>query len=77
MPKSSLLERYHDGFEERLERGDKRLPASKDWAEEIVFAIMDDITGRKGFDNEWSDIDTDIQEEILDTLYKKVKTMLS
>lgn len=33
----------------------------------ILFGILDDLTGRRGIDNEWVAIDDDIKEELLET----------
>jgi|GEM_PF-2321921 len=77
MTKKTLLEKYHDGFSERLHRrGEEGLPPKKDRAEEIVFVIIDDLSDRKGLDYEWSNIDADVQEEIFGTLIEKVNRLL-
>lgn len=34
-------------------------------AKNIVYDILRDMTSRHGLDNEWEEIDTDIQEEII------------
>ena len=34
-------------------------------AKKILFGILNDLTGRKGFDNEWDGIDDEIKEELL------------
>ncbi len=52
----SLLEEFQNRREQRPTE-----PAKK-----ILFAILDDLFGRKGFDDEWDNIDRDIQEEILE-----------
>lgn len=46
-------------------------------AKRILFAVMDDVLGRKGFDNEWDGIDKEIREEILATNLENVRRNLS
>ncbi len=41
-------------------------------AKVILFGIIDDLTGRSGFGNEWDAIDPDIKEELLETNLKIV-----
>ncbi|MBP9727768.1 MAG: hypothetical protein KBD27_00155 [Candidatus Moranbacteria bacterium] len=36
-------------------------------AKKILFAVLDDLFGRKGLDNAWDDIDDEIREELLET----------
>jgi len=36
-----------------------------DPAKKILFAVLDDLFGRRGLDNAWDDIDDDVKEEIL------------
>lgn len=45
--------------------------------EEIVFEIMKDFTDRRGLKQEWSQIDEDIQEEIIQTWIKIIKLKLN
>lgn len=51
----------------------ERFPVSK----EIVFEIIHDLGGRKGLDNEWDDIDQEIQDEIIAAWVQKVEAKLS
>lgn len=44
--------------------------------ESIVFEIMEDLLGRRGFRQNWSMIDEDIKNEIFTTLIKKTKVIL-
>lgn len=41
--------------------------ANRKLADEIVAAIVDDLTDRRGLKHEWYQIDDDIKEEILTT----------
>ena len=43
----------------------------------ILFGILDDITGRKGFDHVWDAIDDEIKEGILETNLETVTKNLS
>jgi hypothetical protein len=36
-------------------------------AEKILFGIIGDLTGRKGLDNEWDNLDDETKEELLQT----------
>lgn len=40
---------------------------------QIVFSIINDITGRRGIGNEFDRIDSDIQDEIVDNWLKIIK----
>jgi len=42
-------------------------------AEAITFDIMNELTGRSGFDGTWDGIDDDIREEILEAMVKIVE----
>jgi hypothetical protein len=46
-------------------------------AERIVFRVMDELNGRSGFDHWWSNIDADIQNEILNDLHQTVERELN
>lgn len=63
----SLLEEYYERYEKPPE----------DKAKKILFAVVDDLLGRKGFDNEWDGCDTEIREEILQTNLEKIQKQLS
>jgi hypothetical protein len=73
MAEMNLLEKFYDGFENRLKG---IVDPTQDKAELIVFTVMDDITDRSGLDNEWSGIDEDIKEEILSELCEKVRKII-
>ena len=45
--------------------------------EKIVFDIIADFTDRRGLKSEWSDIDTDIKEEIIETWINIVQNNLN
>lgn len=40
---------------------------------EIVRALLDNLNGRKGFDDWWNGIDPEDQEEILQSMYQIVR----
>lgn len=46
-------------------------------AKYIVFELMDDMRGRSGLENEWDQIDSDIQEEIFQEWYDKTLSILN
>ena len=50
-----LLEEFENSYEEK----------PTDPAKKILFAVLNDLFGRKGFDNEWDTIDAEIREELL------------
>jgi hypothetical protein len=52
---ATLLERFDNSYHEK----------PTDPAERILFGVLNDLFGRKGFDNEWDNIDNDIKEELL------------
>lgn len=62
----SLLNEYYDQREQE----------PTDAAKKIAFAVLDNLTGRKGFDNAWDDVDHDIQEELLADLIETVRKHL-
>lgn len=43
----------------------------------IVKAILDDVTDRRGWRQEWDEFDEDVQEEIKETWSFKIKTILT
>lgn len=45
--------------------------------EKIVFDIIADFTDRRGLKSEWSDIDIDIKEEIIETWINIVQNNLN
>jgi len=45
--------------------------------EQIVFEIINDLTDRRGFREEWGRFDEEIKEEILDTLISKTANILN
>lgn len=45
-------------------------------AQRVVTAVLDELRGRKGFDNWWDDLDEDIREEICETAYHQVLILL-
>ena len=51
----TLLEQFQNRHQEK--------PTSA--AEKILFAVLGDLLGRKGFDDVWDDIDREIKEELL------------
>ncbi|MBU2635388.1 hypothetical protein KJ841_02870 [Patescibacteria group bacterium] len=53
----SLVKEYYESFEN----------PPQDKAKRILFAVFNDLDGRKGLLNEWGMLDDDIQEEILET----------
>ena len=53
----SLVDEYY----KRLEN------PPQDKAKRILFGVCNDLFDRKGLEQEWSDFDGDIQEEILET----------
>jgi hypothetical protein len=46
-------------------------------ATSIVFAILSDVTGRRGWRQEWDGFDTDIQKEILATWERLIEKELN
>lgn len=44
-------------------------------AEEIAFAILGDVTNRKGWENEWDEFDAEIQEEILQEWVDRIEAI--
>ena len=44
--------------------------------EAIMNIVIDDITGRRGLRQEWERIDTEIQDEVKDTLWRKIAVAL-
>ena len=67
---TTLLQKYYD----RDDVNKKDLVTKE---ESIVFGILEDLTDRKGLDNEWDDIDEGVQNDILQTWLEIVKTNLS
>jgi hypothetical protein len=51
----TLLEEFENRY-----RTEPTEPAKK-----ILFGVLDDLLGRKGFDNEWDGNDRDTKEELL------------
>ena len=62
----SLLDEWYKGHE--------ALP--QDPAKKILFEVLSDLFDRAGFDNVWSGIDEDIQEEILQTNLNIIQKIL-
>ena len=48
-----------------------------DPAKKILFAVLNDLFGRKGFDNAWDDIDSEIREKLLAENLEIVRKNLS
>lgn len=48
---------------EKFEKRHQEKPT--DQAERILFGVLDDLIGRKGFDSEWDGLDDGIKEELL------------
>jgi hypothetical protein len=42
----------------------------------VIYDVMRELTGRKGFDDWWDNIDDDIQKEIFDKLETQVAERL-
>ena len=53
----SLLEEFRSRYEKK----------PTDPAKKVLFAILNDLFGRKGLDNAWDDIDDDVKEELLNS----------
>jgi hypothetical protein len=51
-----LLEEFENSYQSK----------PTDPAKKILFAVLNDLFGRRGFDNEWDAIDKDIKEELLE-----------
>lgn len=62
------LDKYYDFLNKEIEVTPQ---------ERIVFEIIDDLTDRRGFKQEWSRFDDDIKEEILNTLISKTEKILN
>ena len=62
----SLLDEYYD----------RRDNPPEDTTKKIVFAILDELDGRKGFDCFWDEIDGEVREEILGELISKTRTLV-
>jgi hypothetical protein len=56
---------------------DRREKPPTDPAKKILFAVMDDLLDRRGFDNAWDGCDRDIQEEILTTNLENIKRVMA
>ena len=41
-------------------------------SEAIMEIVLEDITGRRGWRQEWDQFDSEVQSEIKDTLWKKI-----
>jgi hypothetical protein len=63
----SLLEEFENRYQVQ--------PAEP--AKKILFVVMSDLLGRKGFDNEWDGIDDEIREEILSENLGNIQKNLS
>lgn len=50
--------------------------SNDDKVRDIVHAVLNDLTGRRGFGQEWHQIDPEIQEEIRESLRSKVRAIL-
>lgn len=48
-----------------------------DKADEAVEAVIDELDSRRGFDHFWERIDSDIQENIKDSLADRIRTVYS
>lgn len=44
--------------------------------EAIMEIVLDDVTGRRGWRQEWDQFDSEVQEEIKDTLWRKIGVAL-
>lgn len=62
----SLLEEYQNRYQEE----------PTDPAKKILFAVLNDLFGRHGLDNEWDAIDDEIREELLAENLEIVKNNL-
>lgn len=47
-----------------------------DPAKKILFAVLHNLFGRKGLDNEWDGIDDDVREKLLETNLEIIRTNL-
>ncbi len=54
-----------------MELRDKKILADK-----IIKVIIDDISDRSGLQNEWDEIDEDIQKEIKDEWQRKIMLLI-
>ena len=62
----SLLEEFNNRYKE----------SPTDPAKKILFRVLGDVFGRRGFDNAWDDIDDEIREELLAENLEIVKNNL-
>ena len=62
----ALLEKFNNRYQKK----------PTDPAEKILFGVLGDLLGRKGFDNEWDGIDDEIKEELLTENLEIVKKNL-
>ncbi len=62
----SLLDEWYDRDEKKPE----------DPAKKILFAVLDDLLDRSGFDDGWGMADSETKEEILATNLEKVRSNL-
>ena len=51
--------------------------APTEQAKKILFGIIADLTGRKGLDHQWDNIDDDTKEELLETNLGIIRQNLS
>lgn len=49
----------------------------QDPAKKILFAVINDLTGRSGFDGCWDQMRKGDQEELLNTILRKIQKQLS
>jgi hypothetical protein len=62
-----LLDEYSDRYDKSPE----------DPAKKILFAVVNDLTGRSGFDGIWDGMQKDDQEELLNTNLRKIQKQMS
>jgi len=63
----ALLEEFENRYQEK----------PTDPAKKILFGVLDDLFGRRGFDNAWDVIDSAIKEELLDENLQIVRKNLT
>lgn len=60
-----------------LDRYNKESLKPKTLTVRILFRVLDELSGRLGFDEWWGNIDADIQNEILNDLHQTIEKELN